>query len=113
MIKIKSYLLTFKPNSFGNKMRLIFSILFTMCMIWFFWALYITTGYHNDIELLKNNFFIIPLSVVMSILFYLSVDNTGGFGRDYINKKGWRNFIIIYPFWIAYFTLHWLLFFNI
>lgn len=112
MNKIKFYLLTFKPNNFANRARLIVSALFTICMIWFFWAMYMVTGYHNEIEILKNNLFVVPFSIVMGILFYLSVDNTGGFGRDYINKTGWRNFVIIFPLWVAYFVTHWLLFIN-
>lgn len=110
MNKIKSYLSTFKTNNFANRARLIASVIFTICMIWFFWSMYIVAGYHNDIEILKDNLFVVPISIVMGILFYLSVDNTGGFGRNYLNKRGWRNFLIIYPFWIVYFVIHWLIF---
>jgi hypothetical protein len=112
MNKIKSYLSTFKPNNFANRARLIVSTLFTICMIWFFWTMYMVTGYLNEIEILKDNLFVVPFSIFMGILFYLSVDNIGGFGRDYINKSGWRNFFIIFPLWIAYFVIHWLLFIN-
>jgi hypothetical protein len=109
---IKDYLRTFKPIDFSSRGRLIGGVLFTLSVSVLIFLCYEVMGFKYPYPIFTNYFYLTIFSLSLGVLFFLSVDNTGGFGRNYLEKIGWRNFLVIFPLWIVYFIFNYFLFFN-
>jgi hypothetical protein len=107
MIQIKEYLKTFKPVDFPSNARLVGSIIFILCIYLLFFVTYFNIGLINGFPLFVNMFYLIPLCFIISVLLFLAIDNTMGFGRNY-SQRGEKNFWIFLPLCL-FFLLHYLL----
>jgi len=107
MNQVKDYFKTFKPVNFASNARLVGSIIFILAIYLVFFISYFNIGLINGFPLFTNMLYLIPVCFIISVLLFLSIDNTMGFGRNY-SEKGERNFWVFLP-WVVFFVLHYLL----
>jgi hypothetical protein len=98
---MREYLQTFKPVDFGSGARLFGFIFFTSIMAVVF---YMGTGWvlpeiHPDVWIFTTDIFQFGVPIILSLLYFLSMDFTVGLGRKY-EGRGLRNLAILLPLWI-------------
>jgi hypothetical protein len=104
---MKNYLRTLKPIDFPSTFRFIGFIAFILYMSIVFGMGVWAYGVIYPDSILTNEVVQIVVSLVLGILFTLTVDFTLGVGRRYsdINDKWWRNSLILIPLWISLWIL--------